>query len=423
MKTSKAINTMINSIQYPISIGYVSHWNELDVVREFLSNAYDSDNDFIVHYANNTLVIENKGVIPMEGFLLGNSIKHSDSIGKFGEGMKIALLTALRLGMPVKIESGDFIAVPKVSQMLNTSVLQIEFYQKEYQDKTIVKIENVQNFNQYRDSFLFLKERKNYHGNFLINESGIFVKGVRLPNVDKSLFGYNLDIELSDRDRTSASDYKSACKSVLYRYFKNTYTTDSTNIILKVLENEDSETIEYSFQFYGFISNSVSDFIRSIYGEKAVLSDNPRSDKKAEWIGYRVITPKNPFSKSILENIYQYSSKVSLNHEMSIITAHKINDNQKMNLKIARKIANKVGFDHKKILIYRNEGQEFVGLYKSIEGNIYLREDVLEDTEITIDTVIHELAHWYSNAGDLTTEHAHAMTKISAIILADYVRH
>lgn len=421
---------LITSIQYPISLTY-ANWGEYDIVREILSNAYDCDKQFVVNYYENTKTLEviNNGTIPLEGFLIGNSIKDNpkNSIGKFGEGLKISLLTALRLQIGITIESGDYIAIPSISNMLNTDVLEINFYKKEYTTSTKITISPI-SFLEHANNFLFLKNREiDYTINFIHNHSmKVFVKGVLLPNTDKTIFGYNLSLDLSDRDRTSSHEYKSEIQSLLSRLFKKDNLTEfEKDIILKILHNNDSTNLEYSLTFFSYISGYVKSFIYNIFGypEKTLISSNPKSDKLAEWMKYKLLKIENPFAKSILENIYKYSSTLSVNDKMTIITAHKLNDTEKSNLKIARKLCQKVNFNHKNLIIFENENQPFVGLYKPENHTIYIRKDVLSNTISTIDTVIHELAHWYSGAGDLTPSHAHALTYVSALILSDYVKH
>ncbi len=86
-------------IKYPISANYMAHWGLREAVRELLQNAIDSG-AYMLECLDNVLTITNELAEPLSIdtlTLLGESSKHDGTtIGKFGEGFKLALLVLAR---------------------------------------------------------------------------------------------------------------------------------------------------------------------------------------------------------------------------------------------------------------------------------------------------------------------------------------
>ena len=90
-------------ITFPIAKSYVADWTVEDAKRELLQNAMDTKNWHIDEHTN---ALISTGTISRRHWLMGVSEK-TDSIGKFGEGLKLAALVLAREGYTLEILSGN----------------------------------------------------------------------------------------------------------------------------------------------------------------------------------------------------------------------------------------------------------------------------------------------------------------------------
>ena len=99
----------MNELVFPISLDYLgkeASWGPWHIVRELGQNAFDADPDFRVFKDNGTLVVEDGGESLEERHLiLGVTEKDEADRGKFGEGLKLALLILTRMGYGTDIAS------------------------------------------------------------------------------------------------------------------------------------------------------------------------------------------------------------------------------------------------------------------------------------------------------------------------------
>lgn len=140
------MNLKVKRIELSISTGYVLDWGIKEAVREIIQNAIDqankiADNEMSIEETGDILIISNKtSKLTRASLVLGASTKteEEESIGKFGEGYKLALLVLLRSGVEVVIHNyGEKETwVPEIcySNEYKTNVLVINIY-KQYISK------------------------------------------------------------------------------------------------------------------------------------------------------------------------------------------------------------------------------------------------------------------------------------------------
>lgn len=132
-------------IEMSLSAKYVSHWGWVQAFRELLQNALDCET-FVIDYepeSKTVVIFTADGSIPRQSLLLGESGKTSgDTIGHFGEGLKLAMLILAREGYPMTVKSGKEVWTPKMeySVLYGCQALVIEIEDNPEGDEDTVEI-------------------------------------------------------------------------------------------------------------------------------------------------------------------------------------------------------------------------------------------------------------------------------------------
>lgn len=134
----------MKTIELSLSPAYCSNWTAAMALREFIANAMDSgDSHWTITQANSTIVITNKGTLPLSSLLMGSSAKpSSDAIGQFGEGFKVGIAVLISKGATIRIQNNntnwDFSVVH--SDTFEAAVLQVQMYDLPYPSDNITVI-------------------------------------------------------------------------------------------------------------------------------------------------------------------------------------------------------------------------------------------------------------------------------------------
>lgn len=199
-------------IPYPISVDYMSHWSLQHAVREVLQNAIDSGQYYVDDNFNSINVINKvPGPIDHKELLwLGQSNKKPGAIGKFGEGLKLALLVLARAGIPHSFSTPD----RTLRGVIVNEQFHIEILEEVNQPNTctfcIVSEEAAKLVDTLLLSNKKYKALTNSIGSQCINLPGhIYVNGLLVTDKAGTTFGYNFTpsaLQL-DRDRQAVNDF------------------------------------------------------------------------------------------------------------------------------------------------------------------------------------------------------------------------
>lgn len=96
----------MTTIPLHIHKNYCHHWTVNDAIREIIQNYLDCNPKDIIKDPDSITII-NEGFIPKECFFLGVSKKDEDSIGRFGEGLLLALLVFARNNINCRVITGN----------------------------------------------------------------------------------------------------------------------------------------------------------------------------------------------------------------------------------------------------------------------------------------------------------------------------
>lgn len=229
----------MSKFELSLSKDYVPDWTVVDAVRELFQNALDQqttteNNEMFFNYDKDsqTLYIGNKSsVLDVKTLLLGASSKRDDpnTIGKFGEGYKIATLVLTRLDKKVTFYNYGAKEVWKPrfvkSRRYNGAEILTFFIDKKYpwtkvpDNNLTITIENIteQDYEDIVESNLHCQDVgrviESRFGRILEEErykGKVFVNGLYVCSYPKYTQGYDFKPEYIniDRDRKLADSFE-----------------------------------------------------------------------------------------------------------------------------------------------------------------------------------------------------------------------
>lgn len=280
---------------------YVPEWTLVDAVRELFQNALDqetvlSSNTMFWHHEGETLSIGNKlSVLEPRTLLLGSSTKvgDEDTIGKFGEGYKIATLVLTRLGKQVTFYNYGAREVWRArfskSRKYGAEILVFEV-DKKYPWVTVpdnnltIEVEGVteEEFLLIKESNLHMQKKvkriETPHGRVLLDEKfkgKMYVNGLYISTAEDFVYGYdfNPDKVTLDRDRRLLRDFD--LKWTTSKMWLSSEDEDVVKMAAELVERESHDTtyitdVTWESKELDKVSEEVSLWFLAKYGEKAV---------------------------------------------------------------------------------------------------------------------------------------------------------
>lgn len=427
-------------IPYPMVTDYAKNWGLYEIPRELVSNARDTLTAVKAYLQDGNYIVEDSGpgILPKH-LLLGKSIKlNNDAIGQFGEGLKLAFLVCLRMGLRGEIFSHNYHYVLGRSVMAEEEVLSIayKYNATSYFEGTRIVIHGWNDRPIFTERFLFNESNENNyvhyneHGGLLKkaeNLGKIFVRGVYVMDSPIFNFGWNLNDVTMVKGRSTLQDYDILRN--MGEIMGNCTDYKTWALFFQSLKHN-SNTGESNICNMGYLSSDVRDAIKTgfkaVFGN-VILGTTRSMMNQAVHLGQDCIFG-DIFGQELrnrLADIVGYDEAFvikKLGQAFEVISSHKINDNQKLTLKYIRKIADKLDFDRKKIKI-AGYGCEFLGLCDYNKDTIFLKDTMLENLSKSIGVFIHEVAHYNTHAEDLTDRHTSEIERLSGLIIAGYMKH
>lgn len=247
---------MASKFELAISIDYVPDWGLIEAFRELFQNALDNEilnpeNKMEWHYIpeEQKLLISNRtSVLEADTLLLGSGTKHDDdrTIGKHGEGYKIAFMVLLRNDKGIKVynygkrETWEVKLVKSKrynGKMLTTIIVDKEaFWSKVPNNNLTIEVTGITS-----DEYVHIVN-KNLHlrpdtitkvtvpnrGSIILNreeQGNVYVKGLFVTRIEKLTHGYDFEPNVLslDRDRKLVDTFNISWEaSALWTYASET---------------------------------------------------------------------------------------------------------------------------------------------------------------------------------------------------------
>lgn len=443
----------IETIQYANSLNYLPEWGLWEILRELESNARDTGTIVKVYRDKLDLIIEDSGLgLNLRDLIIGEHTQKSDNstIGTFGEGLKMSLLVAERLGIRIDIYTRDLHLWNSSNLLDSVKLLKIDYTSGNSPEfsgtQVIIRNWGKHSKEDYQERFLHPDNPmiiyQSDKGKIIKSSddfsSVLFLKDIWI-NVTNFYFSYDiLDAKINrDRNMLSQNDMLEKISAIYH-------SCDNLAIWLSffqaIKQGRDEKYLNLSSWYTSErINQIIKKAFQALYGDKTLIGTDESLTRKCVHLGYKVI---NAFefgncARLLMAIIGTDKEKVLevLNHTFNTVSSHKINEIQKANLGYLRKTIHRINriyedrnlngfdfhyFDLKNLKL--SDDLEFPGLTEN--GRIiYLHIDELKNLDTSINTFIHELAHVFSGASDLTDEHVNMITEITGLLLASYMNH
>lgn len=401
-------------------------WGAWEIVREFVSNALDSVNNDInmidIRKMENNYIIHDKG----QGYpifyakRIGASSKKNnyESIGQFGEGTKLAILTCVRNKISIMIGSENWLIVPYSKIVEGQEVLFYDIYEsEEHITGSIVYLEANTSineiFNHLDNYFLAYSNTSPLHGNMksgiYSQENGsckLYNKGVYIKDIE-ALYSYAISIDDINRDRNIISNNDLAYKiRDIYMYVADENIIKSILLASSQSYDNKKKLIEFQFSFYSHYPDAWKNAFINVYGLNALIGTNDIAAREAESLGYN---PINNLDYSICRILKDAGIKEDINclsDDYEFVWAETLTKDQVETLEKLPQLTEIAGFEDlpKTIKVfseYKNH-PNVNGCYNHEKKEIYLKQDILDQGfEKVIKTYLHECTHHATGCDDL----------------------
>ena len=434
-----------------ISPEYIKSWDIPMAIRELLQNLLDTKREFgasgAARYNKQRGLAELKDDGPgleLRHLALGISEKGADSVGQFGEGLKLALLLFAREGRFIDVRSKDYRLTPVIRPSeFGTETL---FFEVEEMDSSIqgttVRFEcsleelsvgksyfptEFQVSQEHKVSWV-LKDKISFPG------GRIFINGSLVANIPDSLFSYHLWGE--DAKKISNRDRSIVDHTLLRGFIMDKITGAGDDIPVswyqKCLEEICSENgnrylFERDISPYRLTENLCKAFFK-VFGSKAVVSQgSAHKDQLAARLGFRpVYIPSYDWRWALSNGDLPTVQALLKEKPLSALTEKVggLSNGQENRLTRAIELVEKHYYAPVEPLVVVKSLDEAIaegvrGAYNSQEDTIYIVERVLDDLETAVEVILHETVHKKSGADDLSPGFQEAQDKLAAGLLLE----
>lgn len=406
-----------------LSERYLTNWGAWEVIREIICNAIDSDSDYTVTEQDiSTVKITTKHIVdPMMFLVIGAGTKsvNDQNIGQFGEGIKMAALTATRAGGNIEILSGNSRITFFLSEMGSQRVLHASLNEVEKQFEGCEVTVSMPGICQAM--------QENYRPDLGLgphtptnDKAKIFVRGIYICDLPNGLFTWNFSDLKINRDR-NIPDQEDILNKIIAALLKHGSTEDFVKIVADKMNMFESSSVHVRATLNKH--PKVVEAIRRIHGKNVVLAKSTtpvRITRFARALGQYVITQDSYFHW--YETVTKIEDFYEQHHKKSTQKIDKVEYEEE--LKELYRLAEYLKIDNFEIEIVEELDAGVYGQYRFDANLIEMREDLFHRTKRRdrIATFLHELAHHNSREPDETLAFEHSLEQFATSFAMDFLK-
>jgi hypothetical protein len=417
-------NTTVQRFETGISVNNLKNWSDIHAVKEFVQNAVYAQtvlgDEMSIKHDGKFAIINNFPSGFSKGKLLIGESEQSDvagAPGQYGEGMKVAMAVARRLGMECSVETNGFTVRPELEpSSLDESVDTLTFYIEDHDSNngTTFRIEcSEEILEQAKASFAVLqgvKPEQVSEASIMTDMEGghIYVNGVLVYDTP-SVFSYNFtNADLMNRDRSTV-DIMRVKREVQVLLTRVTDIGIATKIVGSVMKDDsllEAQAPPVSTSCHEDIWLKA---IHKHYGtSKIALSDYQEANTQAQYKRYKVISPNTSWAYFLSQIGVPYASDLAKVAKKTSRVHRKPTPENSQNLGWAKRLVKLYYGDYGTVKVsedlHDEHGNKCLGLYDTSKDVTWLDARILSDKEELFKTLLHETIHRVSGAKD-NTEH------------------
>jgi len=426
-------------IELTIKVDYLPDWGMAEGVRELMQNAKDAETELsakmtVRHTKDDsedggdgggTLIVENEGCfLPHEALLFGHTTKsdRTDTIGKFGEGLKLGVLALVRAGHAVRIRSGSEVWTPYIAQSEKFKAKVLVFNVESGRvAKSRVRVEvdgiSEDQYDELRRNFLFLSppgENKvvTNHGSLLLGFTYVgklYVKGIYVQSMPGLRFGYDLTRDVTvDRDRKIVYTWDLNWRMREIWRLALAKRPDLLTDFQSLLEEESADMVAMdatsAAEFSEEIRQGMAVKFRSLYGENAVPVANFAESADLEHLGKKGVLT-NKVQLAMLQTVFGRPEQIaeSLRNEVTAMySSSDLATGERVNLDLAMGILLRsdrnldLSFQDIDVVTFRSSSLQ--GQFR--DGRILIARSMLSSVIDALAILVHEVAHREGSDGE-----------------------
>lgn len=431
-----------------ISPKYVKGWDAEKAIREIIQNYLDSRKEFNceghLDWRDGMGIAKDYGPgLELRHLALGVSEKDGDTIGKYGEGLKLALLVMAREGRDIEVWANGNVIRPTIEHdadyQTEVMVLNVEPMAPRHaatHTGTSVKFEcteeELEAGKRYFEHYLVKKDDFEWMERGKISTPGgfIFINGAKVGEIPNALFSYHLQEretgDIGNRDREIVN--RNLVERVVRKVISETSSTKvMERILLAVAREEEAWEVEIGLNEWMLSKDSRRVWKRAfnkVIGKDAVVSDgNQNADVQARYKGHKILKVGFRWQEALGAIGVETSTEVITrnNGGAKKIALKNLTEEERSNFKTARTLVERHYNETGSVSIAEDLSKmsgasqdiKVNGVYKRSEDRIYLRRSILADLQQTIHVLLHEAVHKHSGAGDCTAEFERALTDVA----------
>lgn len=335
----------MKKFELSLTSNYAKSWGLQEALRELIQNAIDQEvqmdgNTMDINYdGENVLRISNKSsCLSKKSLLLGHTSKENDenTIGQFGEGLKIALLVLNRLGKKVTIYNygnrevwtSKFVKSRRYEgeEVLTIFVDTEAIWKKTPDSNLTVQIEDISSndYSELVDRTIQLNKNvgetlnTGFYGTILLDEKfkgKIFINGLYVNTIKELTYGYDIKPNFltigRDRDLVSTFDII---------YTTSSMWSEHNNELLQELIKNNSKDVGYLRTIiedsisnqYNEIRDVTYEGFKSEHGDNSIpVSSQTEYDNVSEMYDNANIIIVNETQKEIIVNSHEYKKNIA----------------------------------------------------------------------------------------------------------------